>query len=172
MKQFLHFLLLLTGYTALAQMAQPSEKLVAVGTIANGKTEITVDKAGLVQYINHNLFDDKAVIDNVIIENAITFGDRRESFYYLSYTSTKDGTQVVRYLVKKGDTIYTEDTAEIGFKDFYVSCKGVASCFPHIVISEGKHKWSCGEKLVCPSPEEAAKNPCALITSLVLPDEE
>lgn len=167
------YFIALTAFLSGSAMAQKTDLMkdkILIGEVKNDKFKVVVDTKSFLLAMNEQFDGD---YDHVEIKTDHTLGEKKEKFYYVNVSSGSDGSSIVRWLSNKNGRLYMENSTgdDTTHKDFYVSCKGVDKCTPHLYADNKKMNWICGEKPGCLTEEEAKRNPCRREISLVAPSE-
>jgi len=141
-----------------------------IGKIDGNNFQITVDKNILLEQVNSSLYPTKRVLNNVEILSSFTSGDIKEKFYFISFTSKETKVTVVRYLFRKDNNLFIENSMNkenFQFQDFFIGCEGNGSCFPKLFKINKDYIWACTDNPNCVSPEEAKKSDCHYTASVL-----
>ena len=155
MKNVCYALLVLLSITAIGCKEQIDFNKIPGGLIAqesNGTIEFEIDTTGYKEFLAGKLFQDKKVtFDKIEIrkQKALVSG---QEFYLLFLKSDGSKIRVARYLIKKGNGFYINDTitGEDMFEQICVACTGGDGCAPEAFIDNGERMWSCSKTIACP----------------------
>lgn len=138
------------------------EKLF-VGELINDSIAIRIDKANFIKEINHSMFKDENIIDELTIKTNYTLGDKKVKYYHLNLSSSKKKLNIIRWLFNRDGKLYIDKSPEEGFTyaDFYMTCEGIEGCKPRLYIYDSEYSWGCRDFLGCVTEEEAESNRCS-----------
>jgi hypothetical protein len=142
------------------------ENRTLVATInENNEINFILDKNILLNTINKELNEDFKSFDEISLKNE-THKQENFEYYYLELKSKKSNKTFVKWLIKRNNELYYEDSEDEKYSslNFFVICEGNENCYPRLFFDEEKYFWICRETPICVTEEESIKNPCKQTT--------
>ncbi|KAF2518945.1 hypothetical protein E0W68_06725 [Flavobacterium salilacus subsp. salilacus] len=149
-------------------------KKIDIAIIEKGNIKVLIDEKAFIEAVNNSsLVTKENRVHTFSVLKGISQGEAEKEFYYILLSSKEKNFNLVRVLYNRnGKLVMDQDDFEKEYYtySYFVSCEGVDGCTPQMFYTDSQLMWSCSDKPVCVSPEEAKKNPCTKSTSLITED--
>lgn len=158
------------GFTTTEEVTYDLSKKITIAEIDNGNLEVLIDTKAFLNTVNKEIQGKDSQLHKIGIKKGTSLGDEQREFFYIIMSSGEKNIHVVRLLHSRNGKVFMKTASGLrGFTsyDFFIGCEGNENCYPRMFYLDGKFTWSCREKPVCVSDEEAARNPCMSSTTLV-----